>query len=321
MRGRIRSIKPDIGKHEGLWDLGVETGLPVYQAFTMLWCYADREGRFEWRPRSLKTDILPYWEGDFSRVLDALEQAGFVQQYTVAGVNYGYVPAFVKHQVINQREAKSVLPEPSIELHVHARASQNIAPSVRVEVFARDAHKCVRCGISSDLTIDHIFPRSIGGTNAITNLRTLCRPCNSGRPVTGDALVADLAKDNLSMHDMQRMCMHVQTHGEGKGREGKGVGDASATRPAPKAPKPKGSKFVPEDWAPSDGHYELANRLRVNLERELLSFRAHEFKTPKTDFDRAFTGWLTRSAQFGTSSSSMRAPVYEPKPIVWKDGG
>lgn len=249
MRGRIRSIKPDIGKHEGLWDLGVETGLPVYQAFTMLWCYADRAGRFEWRPRSLKTDILPYWDGDFSRVLDALATRGFIVRYVSGTRELGWIPSFERHQVVNGRESASELPAPEESTIIPAESTR--APRV-----------------------DDACP---------------------------------------TRHDL--------AHGEGKGREGKGVGDASATRPAPKAPKPKGSKFVPEDWAPNDGHYELANRLRVNLERELLSFRAHEFKTPKTDFDRAFTGWLTRSAQFGTSSSSMRPPAYEPKPIVWKDGG
>jgi len=33
-------------------------------------------------------------------------------------------------------------------------------------------------------------------------------------------LLDDLARDGLTLDDMQRMCMHVQAHGEGKGREG-----------------------------------------------------------------------------------------------------
>lgn len=125
MRGRIRTIKPDIGKHEELWDLGQTTGLPVYQAFTLLWCYADREGRFEWRPRSLKTDILPYWDGDFSRVLDALTGAGLLARYSVDGREFGCIPSFLKHQVINQRESKSTLPGPPHDLHVHAHGEGN----------------------------------------------------------------------------------------------------------------------------------------------------------------------------------------------------
>jgi hypothetical protein len=113
VRGRIRTIKPDIGKHEELWDLGQTTGLPVYQAFTLLWCYADREGRFEWRPRSLKTDILPYWDGDFSRVLDALTTRGFIVRYACGDREFGVIPTFSKHQVVNHRESPSELPAPN----------------------------------------------------------------------------------------------------------------------------------------------------------------------------------------------------------------
>lgn len=112
MRGRIRSIKPEVFKDEDLWDLGVETGFPILQAFEGLWCYADKEGRFEWRPRQLKTDILPYWDGDFARVLDALTTRGFIVRYAVDGREYGWVRTFRKHQVINNRESESELPPP-----------------------------------------------------------------------------------------------------------------------------------------------------------------------------------------------------------------
>jgi hypothetical protein len=114
MSGRIRSIKPEVGKNADLWDLGTETGLPVYQAFTMLWCHADREGRFKWKPRELKTDILPYFEGNFASVLDALASKGFIVKYTVDGVDYGWIPTFLTHQVINHREAASKLPAPPV---------------------------------------------------------------------------------------------------------------------------------------------------------------------------------------------------------------
>lgn len=112
MRGRIRSIKPELFTDEKLWDLGQETGLPVLQAFAGMWCYADREGRFEWRPRALKVAILPYWEGDFSRVLDALTTRGFLHKYEVEGRQYGVVVNFSRHQTPNNREKPSEIPEP-----------------------------------------------------------------------------------------------------------------------------------------------------------------------------------------------------------------
>jgi len=113
MKARIRSIKPESLLDEKLWDGEQETGLPLFRAFCGLWCHADRNGRFEWRARPLKAGILPYWEGDFSRVLEALAERGFLVRYTVAGREYGLVRTFAKHQVVNQREAQSTLPGPA----------------------------------------------------------------------------------------------------------------------------------------------------------------------------------------------------------------
>jgi len=46
-------------------------------------------------------------------------------------------------------------------------------------VMERDKYRCQICGGWMDLTIDHVVPRSAGGTDAIENLQTLCRSCNS----------------------------------------------------------------------------------------------------------------------------------------------
>jgi hypothetical protein len=112
VRGRIRSIKPEVADDEELWDLGVETGLPVFQCFTVLWCYADREGRFEWRPRALKKHILPYWDGDMNAVLEALASKSFIIRYTVNGKDYGLVRKLKDHQSFNAKEPPSELPPP-----------------------------------------------------------------------------------------------------------------------------------------------------------------------------------------------------------------
>jgi hypothetical protein len=110
--GRIRTVKPEFFKHSGLFDLEQETGLPIRLAFAGLWTCADRAGRFKWRPRELKIDVLPYDDCDFSRVLDALASRGFIVRYTSEAQVFGFIPTWKEHQFINNKEAQSLLPDP-----------------------------------------------------------------------------------------------------------------------------------------------------------------------------------------------------------------
>lgn len=57
-------------------------------------------------------------------------------------------------------------------------ASRYISAEVRTAVLERDGNRCVVCGVTEQLEIDHIVPVSRGGTGAIENLQTLCRRCN-----------------------------------------------------------------------------------------------------------------------------------------------
>lgn len=49
---------------------------------------------------------------------------------------------------------------------------------VRATILKRDGNRCQACGAREDLTIDHIVPRSRGGTDRKSNLQVLCRDCN-----------------------------------------------------------------------------------------------------------------------------------------------
>lgn len=50
---------------------------------------------------------------------------------------------------------------------------------LRQQVMREADYKCVACKSSDDLTIDHIVPVSVGGSNDKGNLQVMCRPCNS----------------------------------------------------------------------------------------------------------------------------------------------
>ena len=48
----------------------------------------------------------------------------------------------------------------------------------RRNIMKRDRHTCQYCGTKSDLTLDHVLPRSRGGEDSWENLVTACNQCN-----------------------------------------------------------------------------------------------------------------------------------------------
>jgi 5-methylcytosine-specific restriction endonuclease McrA len=48
----------------------------------------------------------------------------------------------------------------------------------RRAVFARDDWTCQYCGVRSNLTVDHVVPRSKGGSSSWENIVASCAPCN-----------------------------------------------------------------------------------------------------------------------------------------------
>lgn len=56
-----------------------------------------------------------------------------------------------------------------------------IPEKMRNEIFERDGYRCVKCGSTDNLELDHILPFSKGGRTEKTNLQTLCKICNSSK--------------------------------------------------------------------------------------------------------------------------------------------
>lgn len=65
------------------------------------------------------------------------------------------------------------------------RANYAISQSdLRLMVFSRDGYECKACGSKSKLSLDHIKPVVLGGSDDPQNLQTLCRSCNSRKGAT-----------------------------------------------------------------------------------------------------------------------------------------
>lgn len=135
---RTRLIRPGFFKDADLYDAEVASGLPLRVAFAGLWTVTDREGRFVWKPREIKPDVLPHDPVDLAAVLDALEKHGFVQRYVVDSKSYGLIPSFKDHQTFHKTEPPSQLPAPGGPPLPH-RETTVVSPEDSVAVAVRDA--------------------------------------------------------------------------------------------------------------------------------------------------------------------------------------
>lgn len=77
-----------------------------------------------------------------------------------------------------------------------------VSKRLRYEVLRRDNHTCTYCGGSAPdvkLTVDHVIPTALGGTDEPRNLTTACVDCNAGKTSSSpDApLVATVEADAL----------------------------------------------------------------------------------------------------------------------------
>lgn len=69
------------------------------------------------------------------------------------------------------------------------RGHRPISGSIRYEVLSRARGRCELCGITNEekmLEVDHIFPKSLGGKDDLSNYQALCYSCNAAKRNTDD---------------------------------------------------------------------------------------------------------------------------------------
>lgn len=103
---RIRSVHPGLFTDEAFVTLG-----PAAQVFWIgLWCEADDQGVFEWKPLTLKMRLLPASPQMVEPLLEELVTAGCIRRYDVDGRWFGVVRNFARHQ--RPKSPKDIHPLP-----------------------------------------------------------------------------------------------------------------------------------------------------------------------------------------------------------------
>lgn len=128
---RIRTIKPEFFRHEALQQLEIEhANLYPMLVFCGLWGHCDRVGTFEWRPKQLKLDILPFLAFDMVETLNLLTRANLIHTWEAQGKHWGNIPTFPDHQRITGKEASAALRYPQAPVFSSNRSSKPVLEAV-----------------------------------------------------------------------------------------------------------------------------------------------------------------------------------------------
>lgn len=114
-------------------------------------------------------------------------------------LNQNYEPLHIcnaRRALVLVLGGKAEVLQEDADVHLHSASDAFTVPSVvrmmylvrrprprvkltRREIFLRDHHTCQYCGKAThDLTIDHVTPKSRGGTHTWENLVSACKECN-----------------------------------------------------------------------------------------------------------------------------------------------
>jgi 5-methylcytosine-specific restriction endonuclease McrA len=101
----------------------------------------------------------------------------------------------VEHGISELRSESRVLARPVVirlRNYVKLPRESSKRKITRRAGFARDGWACQYCGTRSKLTVDHVIPRSKGGSSTWENIVASCAPCNRRK--------ADRLPEQINMH-------------------------------------------------------------------------------------------------------------------------
>lgn len=120
--------------------------------------------------------------GSLRRRNDGRWEARVTVAYRTQRCFYGETPEEAERKgaaFMAERGSADVIP-----LTAPKRVREGLTPTQRFSVLERCGFACAYCGRRApdvELTVDHIIPKSRGGTDDDANLTAACRECNVGK--------------------------------------------------------------------------------------------------------------------------------------------
>lgn len=135
------------------------------------WCelsWAEQHG-------VIQLAMIPHGQTQPASV-EAIEATGLTTELMYACIKRDWIDYPSGGFILSPRALEWIRPvgpplRPGVRAHIPA--------AVRRMVYERDGNACKWCLTTDNLSIDHIYPWSLGGSDDESNLQTLCRSCNS----------------------------------------------------------------------------------------------------------------------------------------------
>lgn len=161
--------------------------------------------------------------------------------------------------------------------------------AIRIPILIRDEYMCAYCGRKAD-TVDHIMPKSKGGTEDPSNLVACCKRCN-------------MKKNNRTPEEAGMLFW--------SGFQIDRLNNTKITPPSSSSSSSSSSKDkkikhkIPDDFAVSEGIREWAREKDLpDPDGEIEQFRDHHSAkgTTMLDWDAAFRTWLRNAKKWAKPS-------------------
>jgi 5-methylcytosine-specific restriction endonuclease McrA len=333
---RIRTVKPEFWEDETIGLLS----FPARLLFIGAWNLADDEGLLRWSPAYIKASLFMYDDLGLEQTeaaMTELTRHGVIFAYRGGKTQQqlGYVVNFHKHQRINRPQPSKLTP-PSLQNNTVRRMygeRDNWTCHLcgnEIEQFPRDTDFS---GLCDDLmlSIDHLTPKSEGGSDYPSNLRAAHQSCNKRRcakPLADTQSVNHSLNDSVNdspsdsqTEDVSRSTprarareveveVEVEVEGKGSGREVNTVVALNEpARPVGVHPSLVEQGFA--FWQEQTGKHKA--RLDAKRRRKLeLAFQHY----PPEDIFDALRGWRNSPHHCGQND---RGTVYNDLELLLRD--
>ena len=186
---RSRYIKPGFFTSEQLSECSPFARI----LFEGLWCYADRRGRLEDRPKKIKVAILPYDNVEIEELLGELVSNELIVRYEAEGKRYIWVPNFLLHQRPHYNEEDSVIPPCEQEIEMWQKGIIKSDAEEKAAKAAKEGKKSQVKQPKVESTCDQ------GGTDLLPRSQELATKVES----TCDQGNKDFALENLILENLR----------------------------------------------------------------------------------------------------------------------